>query len=469
MTMSETARFQELAREWLARGNLSAVGKGDQESVRLLDISVQLSVATNRLDASPETLAWCEKRFDEIMSVTPRSDFFGERIELGLLLAFVGWSQSSRLELEESAEQWLRVAISLVGEPSTCAEVIDSLVRLPSGKITFSLLQRFVGKASDLFLTIALLRRNSNRMPRECREVAIAIHDWLLAAGSGRYGPESGRLLVEIAFVVAGMSRAMGLNSETVAWLRRARTYLKGIRAARIATARLDVVRALYLFDQKRFDEYRDLVSELSPTLRLCGLYREDLQLRIGLALSQVVSGDLKGGWPALERLVEETAQGDLTLHSCCLAHLAQIQAVQGDGASAIKNVGRALTIAAESQEPQIVSMALGLFAAIQSSRGKSSGAREAVEAAIQVAEQSGFLSFAAYLRVYLAELSIAAEDYPAAFSHLLQAVPVIGAERLVAEGIHAMKLLKELVNLWTDGADRVRGLVRTITDVGRL
>src|ERR1700694_1634360 len=133
---------------------------------------VSLAVTVHRLLSSNMTsqalLNEASELFDRAANGIWPADEFGERYEICFSLAFVAWRQSSRLGLECDSQEWLRIADLLATESFAAAESLAYFLYLDDHEKTTALSARLLNSPEDVFLALAIVRRDRNRSTQRC-------------------------------------------------------------------------------------------------------------------------------------------------------------------------------------------------------------------------------------------------------------------------------------------------------------
>ena len=425
---------------------------------------VSLAVTVHRLLSSNMTsqalLNEASELFDRAANGIWPADEFGERYEICFSLAFVAWRQSSRLGLECDSQAWLRIADLLATESFAAAESLAYFLYLDDHEKTTALTARLLDSPEDVFLALAIVRRDRNRSTQRCFQAVGWIYRWLSGSSISRLFPlENAYFLGEAAFLAGLTAEALGLRVEVVKWLTVAEKEFEGASAKAPLNGKVQLLRAMRARDLKRFDDCVRSFTALRPRLTAWGMYRESLLCKLAIALVWKELGLREKALAPLLELEHETENVDPSLYSCVLSHAAQILDSEGQERQAIGMLNKALFAAGSAGNPRVAAVAASCRGEAELDRGNREAAVDWFFTAVALSESGGSSSDLGYFRVYLAEALIATGRLEEARKQLILALPVIQRENMIPEGIHALKLLG-VVAASCDAKDGLRDLL---------
>lgn len=439
----ETKKVLGAAARWMDSGRrcsgLSPAAAVDE----LLQISYEVQDLVGR--EAPDPL--CSHRsgllFDRVASKSFGPDQFGERYEIAAILAYIGWRHAYAAGNETEAEDWCKVTDSLVWEESIEFQRLDAFLSLPSSEKTSTLAQSLLASAFDLFLSLAILRRDRLRRPLSVINAASWIHRWLSSEAVTIDHSEQTYFCAVSSWIVASGCRLLGRGRQAKLWLAIAKRDRRALTGGEASRVRLQL---LTLLDDRERHRYRHLQSRLISLKERClriGLYRESLMCRFASAMVARVLGTDDLGLREFEDLYRESRD---TIHSSLAGtSLAIVNGIRAEQGVPLKDADlwEAVEIVKASGDLAIVPSAIAHIAGTYSSLGKPAEAARLFEIAASQLELFGAEYWYAYTRLLLADALVAIGRFREALTALLVAIPILEEEDRGVEAVHALNLLE--------------------------
>ena len=415
------------------------------DSIRLLEISQTIAAQKLLRQSSLRALRIVEELFDEVASRNREPDQFGERLEVCCELVFLAWRHATQLGQEVDGLEWLRVSDVLVNEEFVAAESLSNFLYLPEDGKSSQLAGRFLGGAFEMFLALAILRRDRNRAPLQVFRAAANLYQSVSLAPEGEL--RRGELEFfrgEAVFLCATISRGLGNHTTCATWRRAAKFHFRKMVTGRLLRLKLLAMRLVELRDTHRTAAVIRRTGLVVELLETNGLYYEALGCRIGIAFVHKAMGELREARDALVELVARCK--DTSFHgysAICLGNLAEILFDEGRESDSKIALAQALIEAAASRDPLVLAGICGNVATIESRRGDKWKAVRAFREAIFHYASVGARRWVAYIRVFLSEILLDALELDDAARELRLAIPVLREEKLFPEVVHALRLLR--------------------------
>lgn len=468
---TDADRLTRLSSNWLrvspsvrrrvaeAENSTSATKSGrDIDTGSLLTLS--RTIASLKVATVPDSdvLKVTEDMFDRLANRGWKVDSFGERLELCLELAFLGWRQAAQLGLDSQVLEWMRVSDLLVGEESVAVDVLANFLYLPDSAKSRKLTEQFLGGAFEVFLSLAILRRDRNRVQLHVFRVASWLYHFISSRSAQDFkSGEKEFFLGEAAFLCTTIARGLGFHRTQEIWSRVSRTNFRQIPFARRVRLKLLCVRLHGLRDKHRMRNVLRWAERIIRALDENGLHYESLGCRIAVAFVYKTTGETHVAGALLREIVEEcrssTYRGYLAI---CLGNLSEILFSDGRIEESAAAIDEALEEGSASKDSMVLASVFGNIGTIRSLEGRQTRAFEAFREAIFHYASVGAVRWAAYYRVIVAEILLESGEWEAARRELGKAVPVLREENLTQEMVHAVRLLQSIPasirNPWNKG-----------------
>ncbi len=423
----------------------------------LLACSEKLSELLRESAPSFSGLDSTRNSFDLMAAEYSTSDWYGERLEICSTLAFIGWRHSNALGLEIESQEWLRVSDVLVREDFAAIDCIESFLKLPAEEQTTPRAVNFLSRPEDVFLALACVRRDRNVDTPNALRAATTIYETCREARSLAEG-EKAFFLGEAAWIAGNACRYLGRQSEASKWLKVSTAHFGKCPAGAPLLAKVNLNACVQARDEHNLERARRDAIALREQFVGWHMLYEAAFCSLLECLIDNEAGHSGLALSGLEQVVEELRQfGSVSLLACALHNLAALVAASGDMDRAEALFGEAA--AAASGSPIMESSVLFSIADCHFQVDDLNEAIRWSQMGISKAVEGGCTGVLAYRRVWFAEVLLHADRVEEARQQLVTALPVLTAERMLPEGVHAAKLMSEISsrNRVDDSASRNR------------
>lgn len=466
---NEAERVVALARDWFRGGGRSRIEtseiacSGTTDTVapaRLLQISEEIRGLLAADIPRFVALERARQLFDMIAGTPWEVDYFGEQRELCFLLSFIAWRHSSALELEEEAQEWLRTSDLVASENFAAVESVESFLFLERSQKTPALILSFLGTAFDVFLALTILRRERLASPMRVVEIATELYEWLAGTQFDYLSTaERAFFLGESAFLVSAIYRPLGRRREQERWLSIARNHFRAAPASRPLRLKAFALRLIAARDGHQAVD-RHLASTFGR-LRAFGMYHEALSCRLGIALVDKIFGRNTDALSSLRSIAEECeSSSEQGVLAAALSNIAEIHCLREEQDKADLALEKALAAAESAADPAVKASVWSCIGAVNVHRRLFSNAVLALGKSLEHLIAVGCSSWVGYARIMLAEALIESGAVREACEQLLLATPILRREKMVPEGIHALKLLGVLAAYDSDEREKIREMI---------
>ncbi|MDQ6893367.1 MAG: hypothetical protein M3167_11905 [Acidobacteriota bacterium] len=451
------------ATRWLNGGcERFPIGKDSFRAALFWRITDEISLMLRERLPDGGALRRVGELFDELAHQSLPHDTLGERNEIGANLAFLGWRTSYLLGYEKESQQWIRIGDLLVSEAGADFERLEAYLYLPERQKSKELSRTFLSTSLDLFLSLAILRRDRLRKPLAVIAAAENIYGWV----TSRPVQASGELAFfagEAAWLVAAVSRMLGRRAELSTWLHLARKQLRRMSSREGFRARLHLVTAMkHLIDHR----HRHLVSRLQIIKRdllSLGMYHEGTICRLAIAEVTKLMGGSGPACAKYREIATECHRSSMTsVAAISFANIAQFHTERGEEEPARAAHAEALEIGDPTDLLTLSSVVLSI-ASSEVAFGRIAEGARLYEVAAQISERIGARYWHAYARVLEAEALVSVGRFASALEALAIAVPVIRKERMAVEGMHAMNLLSRIASSSAECGELVFDLIAQV------
>lgn len=449
--------LRDIADGWLnaTLGQSSGQESGDRvplsepDSARLFSLSIEIRTLLDARVPDPDVLEKTGVLFDEVSTLRWGLDIFGERYELCQQLSFVAWRHAYGLGLLAESQEWFRTAELVAIEDSTASDCLKSFLFLPKREKTPSLWRTALASSVDVFGAICVLRQNRFVHTLQVSAIAAEAYEWVSENLPGdSSSSECDLFLGELAFVAALCLRQIGKRSAARRWQKKSHSHFRRCLARRPVRLKLLCERLLLDREAHNHRQVLRFGSSLVEPLRSCGMYREAQLCRVALAFSDRMLGRNEDALAACEGIFSELANGsEHGVLSRLSGNIGELRAQLGD----VTGAREALKVCLEEAEmandgPSRANACLYVGSALHE-LGDLDRAARAYREAVHHSLECGFEYWGAYSRIVLAETLISLRRPNEALGELLLAVPFIRREEMIPEGIHALKLLGQILN----------------------
>ena len=374
-----------------------------------------------------------------------RDDHFGERNELCALLAFVGWRNAAAQGLERQSQDWLRIIELIVVENAVNFECLESFLYLSEEELTPKLELGFLAKPEDIFIALAILKRDRNRRSKAVVSAAIAIYRRVLRVPvPGATELERQFFLGEAAYLAGAISRTSGRRKTSSQWLSAALSHFERCAAREPLVSRVKLCLSLHAQRSHEHEESERWRRGLFERFIEWGMAREAFTFRL---VELVILKDRGVTVPVIRALSElaDDLRGasEPSLLAATMLALGDLLCGSGDTDSGFVMLHEALALASGVGDLFTSACACISMGDRKANEGQLSEAIEWFNAGLRAAESAGSPSQLAHFRVVVADELVARSLNDEARTLLALAIPVLNEETMVAESIHAISLLK--------------------------
>lgn len=463
--MSEQGKLAAATKEWLANpwilprvfqmpadsNLLESIGFEDQSRWRPTQSELnKLSVDIGQwlIDFRPDADLFraVSARFDLVAQASWPIDRYGERYEICSALAFLAWRHASALGLAIESQAWLRISDLLSEEPSV--EGISREASLFSEDEESKDAERLLlNNPLDVYVVLSLLRRERNRKHAAVLECAMRLYDRLTRrAPNGSSDGENAFFLGEFAFLAATIWRMTGNVRERRDWLTRAHSHFAQANSNEPLLLKIRLTEASEAFDFHRYEAVKNETADILLLLESFEMSRELLLCKLVSALALKMRGDNTNAGAKLAQLVSEWRNSsEKHCFSIAASSLAEIRSFENESTQAAELAAEALIAAREYGDRCAEAAAWTFISTLHRDEGNVEACISALITSKEIYEEVPSQRHAAYVRVVIAEVLIENRRWLEAVRELLGAVPVIRSENMIAEGVHALKLLSML------------------------
>jgi len=433
--------------------------------MELWRLTEEVSQLVRSKAADPDTLSKIHGLFTEIAESSYSPDAFGERFEVALALAFLGWRQAFRLNLEEEAQYWIRVSDGLVSEQTADVERLESFLSLPNTEKTPELCSSFLESPLDVFLSLSILRRDRLATPLRVIASAEAIWKYLRDSPVAASWSEAAMFMAETAWLIAAIYRMLGRRSEAREWLAIAKARVKRLPNGSVLRNKLHLVSALKHMQEHRHRRLLGRLSRLRVKFTDFGMYTEAISCRFATACVKKIVGENELAYREYTDLLSECRETSLqSVVSAVLANMASLDEVNGAAAATREAQKESIERAVEAGDLLGLSCALVFVAESNHRRGDFAESARLFGIAAKLCIPIGARYWQAYFKVLEAEAFVAGGRLGIALQSLSVAVPLIRQEEMVAVGVHALKLLSDIAARSTEGRELLMHLMSEVT-----
>jgi len=304
------------------------------------------------------------------------------------------------------------------------------------------------GDADVLLSLCGLLRDVVNVRPAEVSEEAARIFAWLSERRDGiGFFDERDFFLGESALLAASATRLLGNRAETELWLDRADANYRHTINPTPNLARVAYIRLTLRYDMRRHAEVLEFLPSVALSFQKLGMYAELAKAWFLEAMSLKELGRSSEAKTRFEGIVsQQEFRSEVAIRGMAMLNLGSLLSEQGELENALHSFAGALPVLEAANRPVAIADLKGMVAETLRKLGKFSAAVTAYRESVSDFVSLGMKTQAAYLRVVLAEALLELGSPREAEWELLAALPVIEEEKMMPEGIAAVRLLAESV-----------------------
>lgn len=304
------------------------------------------------------------------------------------------------------------------------------------------------GNPDLLHVLSQVLRNKLNLAPAEVGPEAERAYEWISSQTEdvGLFD-ERDYFLGEFALLAGGAAQTVGRREDSERWLWRAEAGFRHTVNPAPLLARVAYSRLGLRYEMRRYDEVLELLPSVTRSFATLGM---DSELAKSKYLEAVTLKESGRTTEALQKLHELGKDPLITreprMLGMTLVNLGDVQAGLGEFTAALANYQAALQQLLVANVPFALAHLKATMADTLRRQGQLGSAINAYREAIADYSTLKMSTFAAYIRVLLAETLLQAHQPREAEWEILAALPTIDEEKMVPEGFAAVSLLRESV-----------------------
>ena len=392
----------------------------------------------------PTDLPWLAALYESILSAVWAHDGLGERLELSTRLAYLAWRSLRGSRTCVEAEIWEKKTVDAALSHGTVREFLELSMEERSEELN----SRFLRDGAVLLACWSGLKAITETAPLRCLEQAVSLFAWVARNQDLFESRDEGQFFAaELALVAAVTSKHCGRYQDCESWLESVHRSCEGVVDSGHIGARAEFIRVAMMHERYQFEEVLRELPEVRSRFDQLGmeLYSAKTQFLEAFSLKLLWRDD--EALVVLEELKRsQVLQADKRVRAMTFAATAEIEGRRGRLTEALAGIETAQDLLGASCESLASAYLNGVKGELLRDQGRFDAAEQAYRAAIAINSAGGFHSQAAYLRVILAEMLLAAGKEDEATAEIVLALPVIDQNEMVREGIAAMGLLRESV-----------------------
>jgi tetratricopeptide (TPR) repeat protein len=363
---------------------------------------------------------------------------------LAARFAYLAWRSRRRLGMMGELSLWEARCVAHVMAQSDARAFLS----LPISERTEGLSRRFLSEPTVLLAVCGSLSKNRNCLPAKAATESEAVYSWLSKHSAALGLDDRSYFSGEIAFARAAALRHLGRYRESELWADRATTWFAQSLNPTPWCTKVEVLRAIALYDTHRHDEALNRMPQLLGDLERFEMV-EDLQkcrLVHALLLKDIGEKDqslalLKAMKAALE------VRAYPLIHGLVLSNLGEVLSSKGFFSEAMASLSEAVPILIEAATPWAFANLQATIGEVLRDHGDIAGAVDAYRRAVSLYVEQGIEGKASYLRVVLAQCLVAIGRDQDATRELLVALAHFDRELVAPDALAAVALLRESVH----------------------
>lgn len=418
---------------------LGRFGANTPDVLHALDRQVLERLATN-----PDTLPSLGLLYEYVARHNQSFNDPDEKQAICARFAYRAWSISRMFASHSETMLWAsRCETHVVAQEAT-----SGFLSLPKSQLDDVLIDRFLSARENLVVLVHRQRREANRDPVGSASLGSAVYRWWLARGATGVDPEERAFFAgNLALFVARAVRHLGRLEEATRWASHAETWFTNAVNRECWTVKVDILRAVILYDQHELRKSLAQISAARVQLKHLDLAEESLYARFVEAAIRKALGDLDTSAQLLSSLLDEPElRDDVFMRGLAIADLGEIRGSQGMFREALDLLAAAGPLIEQAEIPWAKAHWHAIHGEVWRDVGKFPEATAAYASAIRLYSDLQMESQAAYLRVLLAETLLLWGKEGEASRELLAALPVFDREALLPAGSAAIALLRESI-----------------------
>jgi tetratricopeptide (TPR) repeat protein len=386
--------------------------------------------------------------YDLVSRLTWPTDLFGERNEILSQLALVAWRYSSQVGATETMMVWEKKYRAGFSRPSAERDCLEQFLATEASERSDESADVIFSDARSLFGLCELLQEYRDSCPAKATTEASIIYERMRERSSLTIESDRDYFLGTMALLAGTCHRLLGQRESSAKWFDRAQSSLSKLRNSEPQFARLAYGRLTLWFEHRQYDVVLREMPLLLARFRKMALEEEEIKCLFveGMALKE--SGDFEVALAKFFALEERLLESDpCRLLGCVISEIGELYSAQRCYREAMQSYQRALPLLLESRRPIMVASLKGTVGETCRDMGDLATAIDLYRDAISDYSKLSMNTFAAYVRIVLAETLLLAGLPREAEIEILAAVPTIEKERMVEEGFAALNLLRESVH----------------------
>jgi tetratricopeptide (TPR) repeat protein len=253
--------------------------------------------------------------------------------------------------------------------------------------------------------------------------------------------------LGELALITGGAARHLGKHEDAGRWLDRAEAAFRHVVNAAPQLAKVSYARLALFFQTRRFDDVLELIPSLLKSFERFGMTTE---LRKAEFLEAMSLKQCSRDAEALSRFCQLRdrlkSEEDPALLGHVLIEIGGYSAAECREEEALRDYTQAAKLLAAANRPMALAHLKVTIGESLRESGNFGEALLAFRSAVGVYSQLEMVTFAAYTRVFVADVLLRLDRPREAEWEILAALPTIEEQKMVPEGFAAVALLKESV-----------------------
>ncbi len=212
----------------------------------------------------------------------------------------------------------------------------------------------------------------------------------------------------------------------------------------RPSTERIALLRLAWLYEQSRYDLAVKRASALERSLVYLGMAEERIKCRILWAASLKLLGNFREALEVLQPVKEWRSEIRPSLYGWVLLNLGDLHLVCGDYSLALKELAEAETLLREAKQFTGLADVHSMISCIYRAQGMLGEALQLLISSREEHARLGMNGLEAANRMLIAETYLAMGRDHDAEVEIRRAIPVFEAQRMAADAVVAVNLLRE-------------------------
>lgn len=299
----------------------------------------------------------------------------------------------------------------------------------------------------DVTLSVlSALKTQANGSPEKVHREAESLYEYLKAEPSIGLFDEKHYFLGEAALIAGNTARLLGRFETAETWLEIADHSFRNTINAAPMLARVSHARLVVRHELRRFSQVLAVLPSVIEDFVSFGMETDALKARFLEALTLKEIGESDKSLTCLLGMRDSFGVEDASFRALVLTNIAEEYARRSEPEKSLQAYQQALKAVEETGEPIAAAQLKGSIGEAYRSHGEYRESVDCFRAAIAGFSSLGMETRVAYLRVVLAECLLAAGRNREAEWEILAALPIIEDQKMVAEGLAAVSLLRQSV-----------------------